>query len=193
MRKCIICLFMIALLLNLIACSPTLAKEVSYPKTIKQQIRASLVESVRNIDVSGPLKVVKVTKVPKHNYYTALFELKTKSMQYLGDASFIKKNGKFKQVGAFNFATDKVEQTTITVNNKLYNVIYGENKDKRIGSINAELLNKPFKYSIDVVDAPYFVHYQQLTSRFKMKDAYPTKLNCFNQYHQEMTWGECAR
>ncbi|MGW9103281.1 hypothetical protein ACWGPZ_31770 [Priestia megaterium] len=185
--------FVAGVLLLIFSASSTAVAQTSYTEVLEKRIKEEIIQYGDGIDSSIKVKMIKLEKVPKKNYYTALFTFKSNSLDYLGEASFIKENGQYKHVDGLGYGIDKVGQTTITVDNQLYNVIYGENAEKQIGSINAELINKPIKYSIKTVDSPYFVHFQTLPSSFHMKDAYPTRLTCFNQQHHEMTWDECAR
>jgi hypothetical protein len=185
--------FLAGALLLIFSAGNTAVAQTSYTEVLEKLIKEEIVQYGDGINSSIKIQVVKLEKVPKKNYYTALFTFKSNSLDYLGDASFIKENGEYKHVDGHGYGIDKVGHTTITVDNQLYNVIYGENTEKQIGSINAELINKPIKYSIKAVDSPYFVHFQALSSSFKMKDAYPTKLTCYDQHHHEMTWDECAR
>ncbi|MDP1442181.1 hypothetical protein [Priestia megaterium] len=71
MRKCIVSLFIIALFLNMIACSSSLAK-TTYPDTIERQIKEQLKEKT-HFDSSKPVNIVKMIKTPKKHYYIVLF------------------------------------------------------------------------------------------------------------------------
>ncbi|WKG29222.1 hypothetical protein [Priestia aryabhattai] len=185
--------FLAGVLLLMFSAGNTAVAQTSYTEVLEKRIKEEIIQYGDGIDSSIQVKVVKLQKVPKKNYYTALFTFKSNSLDYLGEASFIKKNGEYQHVDGYGFGVDKVGHTTITVDNQLYNVIYGENTEKQIGSIDAELINKPIKYSLTSVDSPYFVHFQALPLPFKMKDAYPTKLTCYDQKYHQMTWDECAR
>lgn len=150
-------------------------------------------ETDKNINASTPLKIVKIAKVPGENYYTVLYELSANSMNYIGEASFKKQNGVFKSTAGFGFGVGALHQTTITVGNDNYNVIYGVNKDEKVKIIRAEAVHKKLEYVIRLGDEEYFVHYKKLPHHFKIKDMYPTKLSCYDKDNKLIPWQECER
>ncbi|SDE92012.1 hypothetical protein SAMN04487777_1484 [Priestia aryabhattai B8W22] len=88
MRKCIVSLSIIALFLNMIACSPSLAK-TTYPDTIERQIKEQLKEKPY-FDSSKPVNIVKMVKTPKKHYYIVLFIYSPYHTEHLADAIFKK-------------------------------------------------------------------------------------------------------
>ena len=170
----------------------TFANQMSHTETLEAVIKEKLLQDGNDIESSVNVKLIKLEKVPRKNYYIALFTFKSQSTDYLGEASFVKENDNYQYAGGHGYGVNRINQTTITVDNQLYFVIYGENFNKRISSINAKLANKAIKYDINSVNSPYFVHFRKLPS-LNIKDVYPTDITCFDQKHHKLTWHECAR
>ena len=170
----------------------TFANQLSHTETLETVIKEKILQDGNDIESSINVKLIGFEKVPQKNYYTALFTFKSHSTNYLGEASFIKENDNYQYAGGHGYGVNRINQTTITVDNQLYFVIYGENFNKRISSINAKLANKAIKYDINSVNSPYFVHFRKLPS-LNIKDVYPTDITCFDQKHHKLTWHECAK
>lgn len=170
----------------------TFANQMSHTETLEAVIKEKLLQDGNDIESSVNVKLIKLEKVPRKNYYIALFTFKSQSTDYLGEASFVKENGEYQYAGGHGYGVNRINQTTITVDNQLYFIIYGENFNKRISSISAKLANRAIKYDINSVNSPYFVHFRKLPS-LNIKDVYPTDITCFDQKHHKLTWHECAR
>lgn len=170
----------------------TFANQVSHAEGLEAVIKEKLLQDGNDIKSSVKVELIRLDKVPQKNYYTALFSFKAHSSTYLGEASFIKENDEYEYAGGHGYGVNRINQTTITLDNQLYSVIYGENFNKRISSISARFPNKTFKYNINWIDSPYFVHFQKLPTT-NMKEVYPSKITCYDQKHHKLTWHQCAR
>jgi len=170
----------------------TFTNQVSHSEALEAVIKEKLLQDGNDIKSSVKVELIRLDKVPQKNYYTALFSFKAHSSTYLGEASFIKENDEYEYAGGHGYGVNRVNQTTITVDNQLYSVIYGENFNKRISSISARFPNKTFKYNINWIDSPYFVHFKKLPTT-NMKEVYPSNITCYDQKHRKLTWHQCAR
>ena len=170
----------------------TFANQPSQTEALEAVIRETLLQDGNDIESSVKVKLIRLDKVSQKNYYIALFSFKSHLSTYLGEASFIKENNEYQYAGGHGYGVNRINQTTITVDDQLYSVIYGENFNKRLGSISAKFVNKTFKYNINSIDSPYFVHFQKLPTT-NMKEIYPSEITCYDQNHRELTWHQCAR
>jgi len=170
----------------------TFANQPSQTEALEAVIRETLLQDGNDIKSSVKVKLIRLDKVPQKNYYIALFSFKSYSSTYLGEASFIKENNEYQYAGGHGYGVNRIHSKTITVDKQLYSIFYGENFNKRLGSISIEFPNKTFKYKIKSVDSPYFVHFQKLPIVDK-KEAYPSKITCYDQKHRKLTWQQCAR
>ncbi|MEM5003982.1 hypothetical protein WKH54_02895 [Priestia megaterium] len=170
----------------------TFAIQMSDTEALEASIKEAILKGGSGIKPSVKVKLIRLDKVPQNNYYTALFSFYSHSSTYLGEASFIKKNDEYQYAGSLNYGVNRINQTTITVDNQLYSIFYGDNFNERLGSISIKFPNKTFKYNIKSVDSPYFVHFQKLPIADE-KEAYPSRITCYDQNHRELTWHQCAR
>ncbi|MGI8382567.1 hypothetical protein ACR0S4_28785 [Priestia megaterium] len=192
MRKCIICLFTIVLLLNLIACSPTLAK-TSYPDTIEHQIEELLKETRTYFDSSKPVKVVKMVKTPIKHYYTVLFTYYTYSDDYfLGDATFKKEKDRYTLVYGMSSTVQKLNNTTMYLDNVPYSVVYGFNEENRIKTLRLFTLDKKSSYTAPIKKGTYFVHFKKLPPNTDIEKMKPFYIDCYGKDNKLIPWGECA-
>ncbi|MCY9016637.1 hypothetical protein MOF27_04250 [Priestia megaterium] len=192
MRKCIICLFTIALLLNLIACSPTLAK-TTYPDTIKRQIIDNLKEKSADFDSSKPVNIVKMVKTPKKHYYMVLFTFSPYHTEHLGDAIFKKEKNKYTFIGGLASTSQKINDYAMYLDDVPYNLVYGFNEDNRIRTLRLATLDKKSSYTALIKKGTYFVHFKKLlrnTNIEKMKSFYI--IDCYGKDNKLIPWAECV-
>ncbi|MGW9103500.1 hypothetical protein ACWGPZ_29530 [Priestia megaterium] len=191
MRKYFICLFAIALLLNLIACSPTSAK-TSYPDTIERQIKELLKETRTYFDSSKPVKVVKMVKAPKKHYYTVLFTYYAYSNDYLGSTTFKKEKDRYTFINGMGSTVQKLNNDTMYLDKVPYSVVYGFNEENRIKTLRLYTLDKKSSYTAPIKKGTYFVHFKKLplnTNLEKMKAFY---IDCYGKDNKLIPWAECA-
>lgn len=192
MRKCIICLFTIALMLNLISCSPTLAK-TTYPDTIKRQIVDSLKEKRTDFDSSKPVNIVKMVKTPNEHYYIVLFTFSPYHTEHLGDAIFKKEKDGYKFVDGLASTDQNINNYGMYLNDVPYNLVYGFNEENRIQTLRLATLDKKSSYTASIKKETYFVHFKKLPSNTnieKMKPFYIT--DCYGKDNKLIPWAECA-
>src|SRR6478736_4024227 len=115
MRKHIVSLFIISLFLNMIACSPSLAK-TTYPEAIEHQIKEQLKEKP-HFDSSKPVEIVKMVKTPKKHYYIVLFTYSPYHTEHLGDAIFKKEKGSYTFVGGLASTEQNINNYAMHLNN----------------------------------------------------------------------------
>lgn len=187
-----IALTMVLTLLCSFYAHTTFADQMPHAEAFEAVIKEKLLQDGNDIKSSVKVKLIRIEKVPQKNYYTALFSFKSHSSTYLGEASFTKENDEYQYAGGHGYGVNRINQTTITVDDQLYSVIYGDNRNKRIGSISAKLANKTLNYNINSIDSPYFVHFQKLPTT-NMKQIYPSEITCYDQKHRKLTWHQCAR
>lgn len=185
-------LTMVLTLLCSFYANTTFATQMSDTEVLEVGIKEAILKGRSDIKPSVKVELIRLDKVPQKNYYTALFSFYSYSSTYLGEASFIKKNDEYQYAGSLNYGVNRINSTTITVDKQLYSIFYGENFNKRLGSISIEFPNKTFKYNINSIDSSYFVHFQKLPIIDK-KEAYPSKITCYDQKHRKLTWHQCAR
>ena len=196
MRKYIICLFAIALLLNLIACSPTLAK-TTYPDTIKRQIIDNLKEKVPDFDSSKPVNIVKMVKTPKKHYYIVLFTFSPYHTEHLGDAIFKKEKNKYTFIGGLASTSQKINNYAmylddVPYNNVPYNLVYGFNEENRIHTLRLATLDKKSSYTVPIKKGTYFVHFKKLPRNTNIEKMKPFYIDCYGKDNKLIPWGECA-
>ncbi|GAB1792609.1 hypothetical protein [Priestia megaterium] len=187
-----IALTMVLTLLCSFYAHTTCANQSSQTEALEAVIKETLLQDGNDIKSSVKVKLIRLDKVPQKNYYIALFSFKSHSSTYLGEASFIKENNEYQYAGGHGYGVNRIHSKTITVDKQLYSIFYGENFNKRLGSISIKFPNKTFKYKINSIDSPYFVHFQKLPI-VDMKEAYPSKITCYDQKHRKLTWHQCAR
>lgn len=182
----------ILLFLNL---SSLALAQTTYPKTIEKQIREELIRIDANINSSTELKVVKLTRVPHRNYYTALFKFRADSLSYLGEASFTKQSNTFKYdaTSGLGYAVNNLSETPITVGKELYYMIYSENIGKQIKTIHVTSFNKKLEYLIHPGKGKYFVHYKKLPSGMREEDMYPVTVTCYDKDNKLIPSSKCVR
>ncbi|MDD9791442.1 hypothetical protein [Priestia megaterium] len=191
MRKYFICLFAIALLLNLIVCSPTSAK-TSYPGMIERQIKELLKETRTYFDSSKPVKVVKMVKTPKKHYYTVLFTYYSYSNDHLGSATFKKEKDGYTFINGMDSTVQKLNNNTMYLDKVPYSVVYGYNEGNRIQSLRLFTLDKKSSYTAPIKKGTYFVHFKKLPPNTDIEKMKPFFIDCYGKDNKLIPWAECA-
>jgi len=191
MRKCIISLFTITVLFNLIACSPTLAKTI-YPDAIEHQIKEQLKEKP-DFDSSKPVEIVKMVKTPKKHYYIVLFTYSPYYTKHLGDAIFKKEKGSYTFVGGLASTEQNINNYAMYLDKVPYNLVYGFNEDNRIRTLRLATLDKKSSYNASIKKGTYFVNFKKLprnTDIEKMEHLYI--MDCYDKGNKQIPWNECV-
>ncbi|WP_155010223.1 hypothetical protein [Priestia megaterium] len=191
MRKCIISLFTITVLFNLIACSPTLAKTI-YPNSIEHQIKKRLKEKP-DFDSSKPVEIVKMVKTPKKHYYIVLFTYSPYYTKHLGDAIFKKEKGSYTFVGGLASTEQNINNYAMYIDKVPYNLVYGSNEDNRIRTLRLATLDKKSSYTAQIKKGTYFVNIKKLprnTDIEKMEHFYI--MDCYDKGNKQIPWNECV-
>ncbi|PFU61796.1 hypothetical protein COK90_11535 [Priestia megaterium] len=191
MRKCIISLFTITVLFNLIACSPTLAKTI-YPDAIEHQIKEQLKEKP-DFDSSKPVEIVKMVKTPKKHYYIVLFTYSPYYTKHLGDAIFKKEKGNYTFVGGMASTSEKLNNTTMYIDEVPYNVVYGSNEGNRIKTLKIATLDKKSSYTAQIKKGAYFVHFKMFPHNTDLEKVNPFYImDCYDIGNKQIPWNECV-
>jgi hypothetical protein len=191
MRKCIVSLSIIALFLNMIACSPSLAK-TTYPDTIERQIKEQLKEKPY-FDSSKPVNIVKMVKTPKKHYYIVLFTYSPYHTEHLADAIFKKEKNGYNFVGGLASTSERINDYAMYLDNVPYNLVYGFNEENRIRTLRLATLDKKSTYTAPIKKGTYFVHFKKLprnTNIEKMKPFYI--MDCYGKGNKQIPWNECV-
>ena len=191
MRKCIVSLSIIALFLNMIACSPSLAK-TTYPDTIERQIKEQLKEKPY-FDSSKPVNIVKMVKTPKKHYYIVLFTYSLYHTEHLADAIFKKEKNGYTFVGGLASTSERINDYAMYLDNVPYNLVYGFNEENRIRTLRLATLDKKSSYTAPIKKGTYFVHFKKLprnTNIEKMKPFYI--MDCYGKGNKQIPWNECV-
>ncbi|MGG0454274.1 hypothetical protein ABEY82_28465 [Priestia megaterium] len=191
MRKCIVTLSIIALFLNMIACSPSLAK-TTYPDTIERQIKEQLKEKPY-FDSSKPVNIVKMVKTPKKHYYIVLFTYSPYHTEHLADAIFKKEKNGYTFVGGLASTSERINDYAMYLDNVPYNLVYGFNEENRIRTLRLATLDKKSSYTAPIKKGTYFVHFKKLprnTNIEKMKPFYI--MDCYGKGNKQIPWNECV-
>ena len=191
MCKCIVSLSIIALFLNMIACSPSLAK-TTYPDTIERQIKEQLKEKPY-FDSSKPVNIVKMVKTPKKHYYIVLFTYSPYHTEHLADAIFKKEKNRYNFVGGLASTSERINDYAMYLDNVPYNLVYGFNEENRIHTLRLATLDKKSTYTAPIKKGTYFVHFKKLprnTNIEKMKPFYI--MDCYGKGNKQIPWNECV-
>jgi len=191
MCKCIVSLSIIALFLNMIACSPSLAK-TTYPDTIERQIKEQLKEKPY-FDSSKPVNIVKMVKTPKKHYYIVLFTYSPYHTEHLADAIFKKEKNRYNFVGGLASTSERINDYAMYLDNVPYNLVYGFNEENRIRTLRLATLDKKSTYTAPIKKGTYFVHFKKIprnTNIEKMKPFYI--MDCYGKGNKQIPWNECV-
>jgi len=191
MCKCIVSLSIIALFLNMIACSPSLAK-TTYPDTIERQIKEQLKEKPY-FDSSKPVNIVKMVKTPKKHYYIVLFTYSPYHTEHLADAIFKKEKNRYNFVGGLASTSERINDYAMYLDNVPYNLVYGFNEENRIHTLRLATLDKKSTYTAPIKKGTYFVHFKKIprnTNIEKMKPFYI--MDCYGKGNKQIPWNECV-
>lgn len=191
MRKCIISLFTITVLFNLITCSPTLAKTTN-PGSVEQQIKELLKETRIYFDSSKPVKVAKIVKTPEKHYYLVLFTYYAYSNDYLGSATFKKEKGEYKFVNGRGSTIQKLNNDTMYLDKVPYIVVYGFNEGNRIKALRLSTLDKKSSYTAPIKKGTYFAHFKKLPRNTNIDKMRPFYIDCYGKENKLIPWAECA-
>ncbi|MFL0574660.1 hypothetical protein ACH0BK_27115 [Priestia megaterium] len=191
MRKCIVSLSIIALFLNMIACSPSLAK-TTYPDTIERQIKEQLKEKPY-FDSSKPVNIVKMVKTPKKHYYIVLFTYSPYYTEHLGDAIFKKEKGGYTFVSGMASTSQKLSNTTMYIDKVPYSVVYGSNEENRIKKLRLATLDKKSSYTAQIKKGTYFVHFKMFPRNTDLEKVDPFYImDCYGKKDKQIPWNECV-
>ncbi|MBE5103397.1 hypothetical protein [Priestia aryabhattai] len=191
MRKCIVSLFTIALLLNLIACSPSSAKTI-YTDTIERQIIDNLKEKRTDFDSSKPVNIVKMVKTPKKHYYIVLFTFSPYHTEHLGDAIFKKEKDRYTFVGGLASTDQNINNYAMYLDNVPYNLVYGFNEKSRIKTLRLFTLDKKSSYTAPIKKGTYFVHFKKLPRNTNIEKMKPFYIDCYGKGNKQIPWNECV-
>lgn len=149
---------------------------------IERQIEYRLKDMGIHLTDSSKLSILKKVKLDESNHYIVLFQFDYKNKLYLGDATFEqRKPGEYRNIGSIGYSSDFINHTTVPVNENIYNIVYGKNKEMKTSKIKAELVNKAYHYTVNVSGENYFIKYHKLPKNISEKDAYPTDLQFFDK------------